>query len=435
MIIPQHCRDTDPLELALIGPVIRGGMELIPMVQQLEAVGFTPDVFKSHACRALWNEAKRLDSERGYCDETMIRFGNRCEHLGQTISERSMWFSEAANFGLIAMMPYHAGALTDKRMVQDVREAVSKISGETADSVISEIENSAAAARSKAIKTDNELQAGGNELLEELDQAIEGIQLPSSKVAPWDRMMGGIVPAQFVVLAGRPGGGKSALAEQIIHQQMMCGNPVVYIQREMSRSRAIGRLAARLCDVAWSKIELKRASQAEYKLFRDCVATYMKYPLHLEPASLCNGINIGGIVRHHVRQTGSRLVVMDYLQLVDVPKGMEPRRAIGDVCRALKLAANDTGATILAIAQLNRQQDRRQTKPTLADLNESGDIERTADCVLALWEKEDREERPRYPIEWSILKNRNGGHGSSAMTFDGPSMSFLGEQIQTRENP
>ena len=166
--------------------------------------------------------------------------------------------------------------------------------------------------------------------------------------------------------------------------------------------------------------------------FSDAVKEYLKHPLHLEPAAACNGDNIGGMVRHHVRQTGAKLVVMDYLQLVDCPKGVEKRIAIGDVCRALKLAANDTGATILAIAQLNRNQDRNRTRPTLSDLNESGDIERTADVVLGLWEKEDRESRSRYPIEWSILKNRNGGHGDAAMLFDGPTMSFLGHAPEVR---
>lgn len=429
------CLGIEPLELALIGPVLRGGPEVMAMVDQLEAAGFDAAIFASSACRAIWAEAKRLHAVNGFDDVGMISFCNQCESLGEEICERSLWMAEAANFGLVAMMPHHAGLLTDKRLVQSAKEAMSVISGDSADILISDIEQNAAALRARALKVDNEFKLGCKELIDELDRSIAGETLPPSHVSPWDRMLFGLGPAQLVVLAGRPGGGKSALAEQIIHEQLLRGHPVVYVQREMSRSRAVGRLAARMCGIPWHLIESRKAVTSDTKRFRDAVNAYQKFPLHLEPASLCNGSNIGGMIRHHVRQTGAQLVVFDYLQLVDCPKGLELRRAVGDVCRALKLAANETGATIIAIAQLSRELDRMRTKPTLSHLKESGDIEANADVVLALWEKEDRQERPRFPIEWSILKNRNGGHGSLTMTFDGPAMSFLGQQINTHENP
>jgi replicative DNA helicase len=216
----------------------------------------------------------------------------------------------------------------------------------------------------------------------------------------------------------------------MIDETVRADEPVLYVQRELSRSRAIGRLAARKVGIPWNRVELRRMKGDESERLEQSVLQYRnKFPLHLATIGRCNASTIGPLIKLHKKQHGCKLVVVDYIQLIDVPRGVERRVAIGDLMYAMKRAANETGVTVIAIAQLDRGLDKSADKPRLADLRESGDIEQNADSVLALWTSMDRNEASRWPVNWSILKNRNGGLGTEEIIFDGPSMSFLGKVV------
>lgn len=423
------------IEAALAGPIFTGESLALDYLDQLNISGFNVKAFKSQACAEVWKKATELRAEGTFTREKLLDHCLKSHWFGPTPYDKSIAVSEIVKHGIAFSMNEHAAILMNRLAAEDVREALAHVETDPDSIDIDGIEGKISEIRSRQLtKAVNEKEAACAELLEEMAALQRGENsMPMTGVQVWDQVLGGLPPAQLIVVAGRPGGGKTSLSEQIIDAGVRNGTPVLYIQKELSRSRAVGRLAARKAGVPWSKVEMRKLSQPEISRLQRSIGEYEKLPLYLAPAASSTTANIASLVRFHAKQNRVRFVVFDYVQLVTVPKGMERRNVIGDITRALKLVANETGVTVIAIAQLSREAERSETKPTLSHLKESGDIEQDADVVLALWNSEDRAERSRWPVNWSILKNRNGPQGTVEVMFDGPEMSFLGRQINRGE--
>lgn len=430
MITRSVTAGIDPVELGLIAPILTGVDGFMSKVEEIVNLGFDVICFTSRACRIIWTKVMEWIQSGEFTPNKLLSFCLKCEEIAPTEVERSQWLSEASMAGDLLFMVENAIELIERKLRQETEESIASLPAGTATQMLNELEEKIAVIRSKTLKhaLDEKIEAC-NELLEELDAMRRGERVAkTSHVAIWDQCLGGLPQAQLIVISGRPGGGKTSLAEQIIDEALRAGDSVLYIQRELSRSRAVGRLAARKAGVFWSKMEKRNLTQIENSRLTSSIMDYQKFPLFLAPVSTCNASTIAPLVRFHAKQNGVRLVVMDYVQLINVPRGVERRIAIGDVTRTLKLIANETKATVIAIAQLSRDTERRADKPNLSDLKESGDIEQDADVVLGLWAK-DRDDAPCWPVNWTVMKNRNGGLGTVEVMFDGPSMSFLGRKI------
>lgn len=418
----------DPLESALIGPLLLGLDGIEDAVAATEATGLTPEHFTSSACREAWVQARQWMGEGAYTPDKLFEFALKNSAFGLEVVDRSLWIHDVNLRGNHLSMPTNALAIIERHLRHQTQEAIAGASQGTANEILDQVEASLASLRSKALKTHlNEKEEACRDLHEELNSIERGEQLTQTGVRVWDTTLRGLPHSQLIVIAGRPGGGKTSLMEEVNDCLVRKGEPVLYIQRELARTRAIGRLACRKARVPWSKVENRTLTKDELGRLREEVSVYEKLPLYLAPISKCNAATLTPLIRLHAKQHGVRLVVLDYLQLIDVPSKTEKRIAIGDVAHALKLAANETKCTIVAISQLDRGLDRTCSKPTMADLRESGDIEQNADMILALWLKKETEDgASRWPVNWSMLKNRNGGRGTAEFMFDGPSMSFLG---------
>lgn len=421
-----------PIELAIVGPIILGEDLALAQIDGLKKMGFGEKNFLSRACRKVWMAACSMIDGASFTRDKLVDVLLDSEELGQTKVERSAWISKTSLHGIAIQMLENAAVLIERDLRQEALESID--SAKTADGteeIIASLERSIANVRLKMQDRSRDEKADAcSELKLELDSMLSGKgTLPQTGVPMWDTVMGGMPPAQLVILAGRPGGGKTSLAEQVIDESLYRGIPTLYIQRELSRTRAIGRLACRRSKVSWSRFELKRINQSEMMELKRNVEAYEKLPLFLEPVQVCTGPTVAATIRDHCRNHDVRLVVLDHIQLIDCPKGMELRHAIGELTRNLKLVANETGATIIAISQLSRFSERHGDAPKKSDLNESGRIEQDADIILALWTNS-RGDAPRWTVNWSILKNRNGAEGTVPVMFDGPSMSFLGRAIE-----
>jgi replicative DNA helicase len=422
----------DPVELAVIGPILFGDDLAISKVDELGQLGFESKHFTHPACQIVWDKVKEFMNHGVFTLEKLQSFCLNCEGIHQDHVNRALFLSDAIKSGSSLTMAENALELMERHLRQETEVAIASVPKTNANAMLDELESKLSLLRSKgaSARKDEKLEAC-KELHEEIDAMLEGRKrMKSSHVPTWDSAFGGLPEANLVVISGRPGGCKTSCAEQIIDETVRRNEPVLYIQRELSRSRAIGRLACRRARVPWCKFENKTMNKEESLRLKKEVEIYEKLPLFLAPARNCNSFTISPLVRYHAKHHEVKLVVMDYVQLIDVPKGLDKRIAIGDVTRALKLAANETKATIIAIAQLSRNSEKSGDRPSLSDLKESGDIEQDADVVLSFWLSKDRNDQPRWPVNWSILKNRNGALGDSEVMFDGPSMSFLGRTTQ-----
>lgn len=422
--------DLDPIEAALVSPiVVYGDSTVTATIPELVAAGLEPTDFDSRKNQTLWLKTIEWCEEGNFTREKAISYCLESDTFGQSKEDRSMWLYKLSKFGYLEDMRKHAADLIERRMAREIKAKASSLPDGSADSMLKKLESDVIEMRSQmfSLNRNSATVEGWIELEAHIESIRQGRKpMVPSGVKVWDEIVGGKPKSQSVILAARPGLGKTSLAEQIIEAALIKGEPVLYIQMEIAPWRALGRIISKASGVSWSKAEHGNMSPDEIRRFEIKRAEYMKTPIHIEQASRIQPAALGTIISSYHRRFGTNLVVVDYIQLINCPRGMERRIAIGEASRSLKLAANDTGCTVLCLAQLNRTTDRDKTKPNMSDLKESGDLEADADVILALWPAEDTENKSRYLVNWSLLKNRNGEKGTDTVMFDGPSMSYVG---------
>ena len=245
------------------------------------------------------------------------------------------------------------------------------------------------------------------------------IPLPYTDV---DRLLNGLRPGQFIVIGARPGVGKSVVGLDIArHAALRAGAPVYFAALEMSRQSLLLRLAA-----AEGRIPLNALINRDLNEDHWNRAAKVRQKLADAPHLFiddCRQVSLGSLraaLRRMARQPSgpARLVVIDYLQLMQARGGPEHRQAaVAELSRGLKLLAGEFEVPIVALSQLNRASVQRADKrPGLADLRESGAIEQDADVVMLL--HRDDEEHPGE-MEIIVPKHRNGPVGTATVVFQG----------------
>lgn len=421
-------------ELALIGPILIGepGCMAWEQIDDLEMLGVKPEVFSSKTCGMAWGLILSIRLSGTFTKEILVESFNATEWLGGTLAERIQWQAEAYKHGTAMSMKENAKAVLDayaRRLAAEMAGDMASKSGDMSLSpaeIVSEFETRLRQVNARGFDSVNAKANACDELDAEItarEKGERGRGLPTGNRL-WDNAFS-LLPSHFYLLASRPGCGKTALSESIIDGMLAQGHAVLNFQRELSPFRAVGRMAAKKADVVWSNFEKGRLNPAELMRLRMAVSLYRKYPLIQADVTQCTGPILHSLILRHARTDNIKLVVLDYIQLCDIPKGDGAERlAIADMSRHLRLAANETGVPIIAIAQLNREQEKGDRKPRLSDLKSCGSLEQDADAILALWNSEERGDSPRWNVNWSILKNRSGALGDTVASFDGPTMTF-----------
>ena len=237
-----------------------------------------------------------------------------------------------------------------------------------------------------------------------------------------DALTGGLRPGCLYILAGRPGGGKTALAANIARAVAGDGKRTVFFSLEMPGPELSLRLLSAEADIDGHR--LSRGYLGTEQLSRVAAASdaLAKMPLTIDDAG---GLTIDRLMaraRRMKAEHGLALVAVDYLQLVCSSKRWGTReQEVAEVSRSLKALAKELSAPVLACAQLNRAIEARQDKrPTLADLRESGAIEQDADVICFLSGAAGDE-----TTELTVAKNRQGPTGNLSLLFDRPRTKFM----------
>lgn len=212
-------------------------------------------------------------------------------------------------------------------------------------------------------------------------------------------LKGGIREAQSVVIAGRPGQGKSVLACQIARVFSVRGEAALIVSLEMLKREIAERY---LC--------MMKANDLT------------NIPLYFEDVAV-SAQRIASRIRYTHRRYGIRIAVLDYLQLVESDdRNVQRERQVAGVSRTMKLLARELKIPIVIACQLNRTSVKENRKPRLSDLRESGAIEQDADIVLMLHEDESDDDRTKSSI--IVARHRGGKCGSVDVVFDRPKFVF-----------
>lgn len=242
-----------------------------------------------------------------------------------------------------------------------------------------------------------------------------------------DRLTAGLQDSELIILAARPSVGKTALAAQVARNAAAAGFPVFFVSLEQSRQELAERL---LCLEGGIDSFLVRAGRLDGEQASALAAanhTLRDLPVQIDDRPLQTLTRIGANARRLKRRYGTRLVVIDYLQLIRPDNPREPRQEqVASISRRLKILARELSVPVVALAQLNRAvENRGDQRPRLADLRESGAIEQDADTVMLLHRPDENDPtKSEQQIEVIVAKQRNGPIGEVPLVYEKQHLRF-----------
>ncbi len=253
------------------------------------------------------------------------------------------------------------------------------------------------------------------------DQAVP-LGLPTGFL-DLDRMTGGLQKSDLLILAARPGVGKSSLAMTMaFHVARQQHAPVGVFALEMGRDQLYQRLLAIDTGIDSQKLRTGRLSTDELVQITDSMGRLNTLPIIIDDAPRSTVTEIRAKARRMHAEHGLELLIIDYLQLMSSGKRSENRvQEVSEISRALKQLARELNIPVIALSQLSRAVEGRTSHvPVLADLRESGSLEQDADLVLFIYREElyDKESDKKGVAEIHIAKHRNGPLGVVPLFFD-----------------
>ncbi|MBM9432198.1 replicative DNA helicase [Flaviflexus equikiangi] len=274
-----------------------------------------------------------------------------------------------------------------------------------------------------------------NDLVETLEHnesrggELDGV---TSGFASVDAMLNGFRGGQMIIVAARPGAGKSTFAMDVCRAASVHHNlPSVYFSLEMNRTELSMRVLAAESSVFLDRMIKGNMTADDWHRVVNGLEKISKAPLIVDDSPNLTMAEIRAKCRRLKQQHDIKLIVIDYLQLLTSgAKNVESRQQeVSDFSRSIKLLAKELDVPIIAVAQLNRDSEKRDSKkPMVSDLRESGSLEQDADVVILLHREDmykSREESPTGIGEVIVGKHRAGPVGSIMLSFQGHYARFV----------
>tara|TARA_R110002012_G_scaffold10005_2_gene46591 strand:- start:20842 stop:22137 length:1296 start_codon:yes stop_codon:yes gene_type:complete len=227
-----------------------------------------------------------------------------------------------------------------------------------------------------------------------------------------DRFTGGWQETDLIIVGGASSMGKTSFALALALNAAKYGNvPTVIFSYEMSSLQLLKRLISVESEVSNNYIANGTLNDVELKRIHDATSTIESIPINIDECNLTSLNYLVYRIKEYVKNKGVKIVMVDYLQLVSyTSKGLSREQEVSKVARKLKNLAKELSITIIALSQLNRGVGmRNNSKPTLSDLRESGEIEQAADVVMLIYRPE------YYGIEYD--DNGNNSKGIASIIF------------------
>ncbi len=228
-----------------------------------------------------------------------------------------------------------------------------------------------------------------------------------------DRLLSGLQPGQLVIVAGRPGLGKSTASMDFArHAAVRADMASAIFSLEMSKTEIVMRLLSAEARVPLHVLRSGQLSDDDWTKLARCMGEISEAPIFVDDTPNMNLMEIRAKARRLKQRHDLKLIVVDYLQLMSSPKKTESRQQeVSELSRGLKLLAKEVECPVIAVSQLNRGPEQRTDKrPQLSDLRESGSIEQDADVVILLHRDDyyDKESPRAGEADFIVAKHRNG---------------------------
>jgi replicative DNA helicase len=245
-----------------------------------------------------------------------------------------------------------------------------------------------------------------------------------------DEMTAGLQKGDLIIVAGRPSMGKTTFCLNIAENAAFgpAQAKVGVFSMEMSREQLAFRMVSSLGRVDQSLLRTGRLGDEDWSRINTAINMMKSSGIYIDDTPALTPTEVRARARRLKREHGLDLIVLDYLQLMQVAGGRENRATeISEISRSLKALAKELSVPVIALSQLNRSVEQRtDKKPVMSDLRESGAIEQDADVIMMIYREEVyNHETPRKGIaDIIITKQRNGPVGEIELTFLGKYTKF-----------
>lgn len=331
---------------------------------------------------------------------------------------------------------YHAKIVRDNAMIRSLIHSGNEILRDAYDRTQSADELVAGAerrimdiAKAGMIGETKTLKEAVHEALERLDSRLGKENLELSGIptgfVELDNITAGMQRSELVIIAARPSVGKTAFALNLVrHIVVEEDMPVLFFSLEQSRIELAERLLCCQSRVDSHRVRKGHLNSDDIQKLMDAGDILRKARLYIDDTPQRSMLQIAATARRLMKKEekrgGLRMVVIDYLQLIEPENRRDPRQEqVAQISRRLKFLARELNLPVIALAQVNRaSEDRQDHKPRLADLRESGSIEQDADTCMMLHRpgKFDGTQEDNI-LEVIIAKQRNGPTGDITLTY------------------
>ena len=238
-----------------------------------------------------------------------------------------------------------------------------------------------------------------------------------------DKLLGGFQPSDLLIVAGRPGSGKTSFALSIMQSAATRHKKrVALFTLEMSAEQMVQRLVASMGNINSQNLRLGRLDDSDYSKLAKAAGELSDMNIFIDDSAALTPMEIRAKARRLQSEHGVDMIIIDYLQLMTGEGGRNENRVqeISYLSRALKGLARELNVPVLVASQLSRAVEQRQDKkPILSDLRESGSIEQDADIVMFIYREDmyDEDSDRKNIAELIIAKHRNGPTGTIELFF------------------
>ncbi|MEI6863483.1 MAG: replicative DNA helicase, partial [Candidatus Omnitrophota bacterium] len=340
---------------------------------------------------------------------------------------------------------HYANIVKNKKMLRGLINAATQIvmsaydPGQDIESVVDKAEQLIFDVSQKKVSSKflslREIIKSSIETIDSLYQRKENITGLATGFRDLDIMTAGLQPSDLIIVAGRPSMGKSALASCIVeHAGVIEKKGVAFFSLEMSKEQLVQRMLCSHARVNAHKVRTGFLSQADWPRLVSAAGKLSEAPIYIDDTPGITVLELRAKARRLKAQFDIKMIVLDYLQLMQGPARSENRQQeISEISRSLKALARELNVPLIAISQLSRAVEQRADhKPQLSDLRESGAIEQDADVVMLIVREEiyNQTEENKGMADLIVAKQRNGPIGSMKLAFLGEYMRF--DNLATR---
>lgn len=434
--IPPHDEEA---EQAVLGAILID-KDAISAVSQL----ISPDNFYDERHHDIYDAMTSLYEERKPIDlltlTDILKKRKKYDKVGG-----SAYLSSLTNIvPTAANSEYYAGIIREKY----VRRSLIQISSEIAEDAFTEDKEAneiLAVSEQQIFKISQEhvkqgfihikeTLAESFDRLEELQRTGAGLRGVETGFTDVDNLLSGLQASNLIILAARPGQGKTAFVINIAqHVGIVNKLPVGVFSLEMSKEELVDRLLVSQSDIDAWKLKTGRLNEDDYDKLSVAMGQLAEAPIFIDDTPGLSIPEMRTKARRLQSEHNLKLLIVDYLQLANPGKKFENRvNEVSYISQSLKNMARELKIPVIGVSQLSRAVEQRGGgKPQLADLRESGAIEQDADVVMFLYSG-DEEFTSQRIVNVLVAKHRNGPVGEKELLFRGDRIRFYNVEHTTK---